>query len=194
MGGISICLWPNICLLLSGNFSDSLSAPCTILIYACSSVIDDERLVRWFVSKGADGPDACAPLNGLSPIMAACQSAPLQTIQFLHAHGGTLSECLHYAAESRCEDRLAVMEYLLDEGADVHAIHWSSHKPSYDRWIFFGLGTPLHHAAKSGFADRVELLLRRGSDAGVLDSNGKTALEVARERGFPKIVTILTNL
>lgn len=46
--------------------------------------------------------------------------------------------------------------------------------------IFQDLGkSPLHAAAKAGQATQVELLIVNGADPSALDSNGKTAAEIA---------------
>ena len=47
-------------------------------------------------------------------------------------------------------------------------------------FIFQDLGnSPLHAAAKAGQATQVELLIVNGADPSALDSNGKTAAEIA---------------
>ncbi|XP_065054420.1 ARF GTPase-activating protein GIT2-like [Rhopilema esculentum] len=47
--------------------------------------------------------------------------------------------------------------------------------------------SPLHAAAKAGQATQVELLIVNGADPSALDSNGKTAAEVAMEEGHTEI-------
>ena len=111
-----------------------------------------------------------------------------------YEHGASLQDVLHYAAESKRPDRLPVMVFLLDRGADSNAIKWEHDEQAYQLWSRFGLGTPLHHAVMSGHIDRVQLLLDRGADAGILDSNGDTALQIAQEKGKADIVALLAGL
>lgn len=56
------------------------------------------------------------------------------------------------------------------------------------------LGTELHYAAKNRFVDRVELLLRRGADPKVLDSTGKTALDLAHSYDQGEVIRVLSKL
>jgi len=100
-------------------------------------------------------------------------------------------DVLQSAAESPAEGRLQVMEFLLDAGADIDAVKWKHHEESYTSFEALGLGTALHYAAKNGYAYRVELLLRRGANADVLDSTGKTALDLARAYGRDNTATLL---
>ena len=51
-------------------------------------------------------------------------------------------------------------------------------------------GTPLHHAAKEGRADQVELLLDFGSDATARDWFGKTPVHYAAQEGHDKAVRV----
>jgi len=98
---------------------------------------------------------------------------------------------LQSAAESPAEGRLQVMEFLLDGGADIDAVKWKHHEESYTSFEASELGIALHCAAKSGYAYRVELLLRRGAKADVLDSMGKTALNLPY--GRDNTATLLIN-
>ena len=139
----------------------------------------NERLVRWFLASGAS-PNTRAPRLARTPVMSAGVYAPLPIVQLLYAHGASLLDVLQSAAESPIEGRLQVMEFLLDNGADIDAVKWKHHEESYRNFEALELGTALHYAAKNGYADRVELLLQRGANADVLDSTGKTALDLAR--------------
>ena len=109
-------------------------------------------------------------------------------------HGASLRNVLHYAAESKRPDRLPVMLYLLDRGADLNAIKWQHDAQAYNLWSRFGLGTPLHHAVMSGYIDRVRLLLDHGADTTMMDSNGDTALQLAQEKGRADIVSLLAEM
>jgi len=55
------------------------------------------------------------------------------------------------------------------------------------------LGTALHYAVRRGYADRVEMLLKRGARPDVVDSTGFTALDCARMNGYEDMAIILSN-
>ncbi len=158
-----------------------------------SHVVKNERLVRWFLSHGAS-PDAPAINPAFTPVMSAARYAPLSIVKLIYAHGASHHDVLQTAAESAAEGRLEVMEFLLDDGADINAVKWEHDHESFTSFGLLELGTALHYAAKSGYADKVELLLRRGARAEVLDSTGKTALDLARAYGQDNTVKILSSL
>jgi ankyrin repeat protein len=56
-----------------------------------------------------------------------------------------------------------VLRILIEAGADVNVC---------GKW-----GTPLHHAARNGFHENVEVLLAAGADPFAIDSDGRTPLE-----------------
>jgi len=69
---------------------------------------------------------------------------------------------------------------LLDAGADPNARSESG-------------GTPLHTTAFTGDRTSMELLLERGGDASIKNVEGKTAAEIARERGHPEMARFLED-
>ena len=90
----------------------------------------------------------------------------------LNAEGG---KELHDAARM---GRSAVVQFLLDNGADVNAFNENRE-------------TPLHDAAKAGQKTMVELLLARGANVNAKDKEGDTALHDATKRGFKTVVEVL---
>lgn len=54
-----------------------------------------------------------------------------------------------------------------------------------------GSRTPLHQAAISGHADIVKLLVAQGAELNRKDEDGKTALDLAKEFGYPSVVEVL---
>ena len=157
-----------------------------------SYVITNEHLVHWFLSHGAS-PDAAAPQNARTPVASACAKAPLEIVRLFYAYDASHLDVLQSAAESPVEGRLDVMRFLLDGGANIDAVKWEHNEEAYMTWTLFGLGTALHYAAKGGYADRVELLLKRGAKVDVMDSNGETPLEVARRNGRDDVIALLTD-
>ncbi|KAF3637497.1 putative E3 ubiquitin-protein ligase XBAT35 [Capsicum annuum] len=72
---------------------------------------------------------------------------------------------------------LNVAKTLLELGANVNA-----YRPGY------GAGTALHHAAKRGLDDNVQLLLSYGANPLIKNDGCQTPLEVARAKGFSNVV------
>jgi ankyrin repeat protein len=59
--------------------------------------------------------------------------------------------------------------------------------------IFDGGMTPLHRVARGGRAAIVKWLLDAGADPASKDANGKTAIEVAREKNHEQVVAAIEN-
>lgn len=83
---------------------------------------------------------------------------------------------------------------LLDAGADVAGPSWSplSMQP-HPKGSFGFAGHALHEAAQKGHTEVVRLLCARGADVSARDHEGKTASELAIERGHSEIVQILQS-
>lgn len=83
------------------------------------------------------------------------------------------------SADISSHDRLAVVDKLLDGGADVAAQNLKGH-------------TPLHIAADVGNADAASALLaRRGVDVNAIDGGGNTPLHFAAEMGHSAVAEVL---
>ena len=76
------------------------------------------------------------------------------------------------------EDIKAVKQHLAD-GADVNA-----------KDKFYG-GTSLHHAAKAGQKEIIELLIANGADVNAKDNFGSTPLEFAIRTDHPETADLL---
>lgn len=73
-----------------------------------------------------------------------------------------------------------VVELLLEKGEDVNA-----------REAIYGR-TALMFAAANGSKETIKALLEKGADATIATTEGKTALDVARENGRSKVVELLS--
>jgi hypothetical protein len=85
-----------------------------------------------------------------------------------------------------------VVRILLDAGANPAGESWSpfSDMPRPKGGLAF-CNNAIHAAANKGHAEVVKLLCSRGADWRARDNKGKTALDIARERGDTEIVNFL---
>src|SRR5438270_186985 len=82
--------------------------------------------------------------------------------------------------DTEAVERLLDRDHDLVEGADPNAKSASG-------------GTPLHTAAFTGDGAILDLLLARGADASIKNAQGKTAADIARERGHPGMARVLED-
>jgi ankyrin repeat protein len=86
---------------------------------------------------------------------------------------------LHSAVATDAGARdIGIVRELLDAGAPINARSGAG-------------GTPLHTAAYTGDREVVELLLARGADARVANNDGKSPIDLARERGHAKLAEVM---
>ncbi|KAL1983719.1 hypothetical protein VTN96DRAFT_9975 [Rasamsonia emersonii] len=129
---------------------------------------DDESLLQWFLSQGADpnlaGPDPPVPNSG-GALEAAAQCASTAIVDMLLAQGAKLenSLVLHRALMRSSSDRIAMMDHLVRRGADVN-------KYGYHPLLHHG-GTP-HMAAILGEIEEAQWLLDHGADPAIADEMG----------------------
>jgi ankyrin repeat protein len=144
-----------------------------------------EDVVELLVSRGAD-VNATAG-NGMTPLMAAATVSKTGAelllskgadVRARSADGATaLLRCLMGNLEG--QDRLDVAELLLAGGAEVND-------------ALPGGTTVLMIAAGTGELEMVRLLVSKGADVGaVRERDGKTALDLATEKGHAQVVEFL---
>lgn len=126
----------------------------------------------------------------------AVQSAPFDVITTLFAHGGLIhkGQLLHYAAGRKLPDRLKVVAYLFDKGAPINDVMYQHDVPSTNLQGPFGLGTPLHAAARAGNLDVIRFLLEKGADLNMVDSCGETVLQGAEFYKHQGVVVFLRRI
>ncbi|KAK9724301.1 hypothetical protein RND81_05G062100 [Saponaria officinalis] len=111
----------------------------------------------------------------------------VDSIKSLHAEGAGLeykdregktpliAACLNPALHG-------VVKLLIELGANVNA-----YRPGRNG------GTPLHHAAKRGLENTVNVLLSHGANALLLNDDCQTALDIARAKGLTNIVRTIES-
>ncbi|XP_014209663.1 uncharacterized protein LOC106640224 [Copidosoma floridanum] len=131
-------------------------------------------LVDMLLKKGAK-PMAMSSSN-LTPLHLAVRSGHLQTVDVFFRHGINVASnpLLHVAIEFGFKD---LSYYLIEHNADVHA-------------QIMNVG-PLYVAAAVGQIEIVELLLAKGVEIDVKDTEGFTPLLAAVDKGHKDIVELL---
>jgi ankyrin repeat protein len=141
------------------------------------------------VSEHGDYPNVRDPYTGTPLVILAISWAPISTIEQLLDAGADVNvdvedgfPAVLNAVMSQRDDRIEVVEVLVDHGADLD-------RRGVNGW------TPLHAAASTNDAELVSVLLRLGADAtartGIDDD--ATPLEEARRAGATAAVRLLTK-
>ena len=144
----------------------------------------DMEAIRTFLDNGFDlgvGNEI-----GYTALMGAARGASIDVLRLLLSCGGHATQtdkhgrsALHWAvAQSGDSSQAACVHVLIDAGADINA---------GDE----GGITPLMNAACFGCADAVRELLQRGADPQLRDNKGRTAKDLASERGHSDVAALL---
>jgi ankyrin repeat protein len=147
-------------------------------------------LVRWFLDNGAN---PCLTWSRSSRRLvldtgylleyAACISS-ISTIDLLIEHGARIDKSFALHAAASKENNIAMMEHLIELGADVNEYQYS---PYYS----FG-GPPLRRAIRSGCVENIRFLLDKGADPLFRDTDRQlTPLEEAEVSAGPEIRELL---
>ncbi|KAI8982218.1 ankyrin repeat-containing domain protein, partial [Mycotypha africana] len=91
------------------------------------------------------------------------------------------------------ENHIAVVQYLIDRGADVNAQKWSKkHSVDKSQAVAGATGsTALHVACANGCTKIVDLLLRNGAKTNVRDKYSSRPVDVAAAKNHTEIVRLL---
>jgi len=123
-------------------------------------------------------------VNGNTALMMAAFKRDGDTVRALLDKGAKVNQpgwtALHYAAAS---GDAAIAQLLIERGAQVNAL---SPRPS-------GAVTPLMMAAREGQDGIVRLLLAKGANAGVKNTEGFTAAQLAKQAGHDKLAGLLSG-
>ncbi|KAG6849023.1 hypothetical protein H0H93_011936 [Arthromyces matolae] len=143
-------------------------------------------VIQWALDHGAD-PNKNRDGLYYSPLECAVSRNSLENAKLLISGGARVkgSHALVIAAQSGLT---AMISLLLASGAGINEI--PPNKYNISLWQ----GTPLHEAAKEGHLEAVQLLLHHGADPRLKDTDGKTALELARASDHVSVVETLEAL
>ncbi|KAK4895285.1 hypothetical protein LTR27_006628 [Elasticomyces elasticus] len=163
---------------------------------ALAFATDHVDLCCWFLAHGAD-PNAGCVLD-MTPLSAAVQYGPLDVINLLFDHGGSIErgELLHYAIWRDLDDRLEIVDLLIRKGAPINMLTYQNRPDCWEQRKFFGLGTPLHDAAAMGDENVVRLLLNEGADVSTStrDSLGLLPYQRAERKGHKVVADLLQSV
>ncbi|RMZ33130.1 hypothetical protein D0859_02713 [Hortaea werneckii] len=133
----------------------------------------DRGMVQWFLQNGAN-PNARCNLD-LTPLSVVVEVGQFE----VGVDEYDPDSFIHHAVRREAPDCAQVVEYILGQGADVNEVMYQHDIKSYLQQEAFGLGTPLHEAAKLGKLDVIELLGRYHANPLIEDSLGMTPIQVA---------------
>ncbi len=141
------------------------------------------NIVQFLVDKGAD--INIKSNQGFTPLYVAAHNGHLNIVQFLVDKGANIniksnkgSTPLFVAAHN---GHLNIVQFLVDNDADINI------RTPDDR-------TPLYVAAHNGHLNIVQFLVDRGAITTFINNtNGKTALDIAREQNHTDIIRLLEH-
>jgi ankyrin repeat protein len=152
-----------------------------------AAAVGDARRARELLDADPSLVSAYAP-DGFHPLGLAAFFRHPDVLRLLIERGADVAAparnrlavtALHSAVATDAADvDVSVVEALLRAGAPVNAPHQ-------------GGGTPLHTVAFTGNAEVARMLLERGADPMARTDDGKTAIDIARERGHATLAEML---
>jgi ankyrin repeat protein len=152
-----------------------------------AAAVGDVARVRALVDADPSLASAYAP-DGFHPLGLAAFFRHPEVLRLLIERGADVAAparnklavtALHSAvATDAANVDLSMIKALLDAGAPVNVPHQ-------------GGGTPLHTVAFTGNAEVARMLLERGADPMARTDEGKTAVDIARERGHTALAEVL---
>ena len=176
----------------SGNFKYAFTALCEAVAAAGREIATSTADFRAAVRELADLPPPTQEEADRD------RKTALEIIRILIAAGADPNMTTYSRTPvslAACNKDFEVVKLLLDAGASPSGECWSPFsklpKPKGKLAFFWNA---IHEAAHKGSADIVKLLVERGADPGALDHEGKTALQIARERGHPDAVNYLETV
>lgn len=128
---------------------------------------------------------------------SAAMNGNVGLVKFALDHGASIDSVVngYMPLQLACisENHIAVVQYLIDRGADVNAQRWSKkHVADKSQAVAGATGsTALHVACANGCTKVVDLLLRNGAKINVRDKYGSRPIDVAAAKNHTEIVKLL---
>ncbi|KAI8974329.1 ankyrin repeat-containing domain protein [Pilobolus umbonatus] len=127
----------------------------------------------------------------------AAKNGNVGLVKFALDHGAAIDSVVngYLPLQLACmnDNHIAVVQYLIDRGADVNAQRWSKkHSADKSQAVPGAIGsTALHMACAHGCIKIVDLLLRNGAKIHVKDKYGSKAVDLASAKNHVEIVKLL---
>jgi len=141
------------------------------------------EIVKFLVDRGAD--INIKSNDDTSPLYAAAMNGHLEIVKFLVDRGADINIKKNYDTSplyaAAYKGHLEIVEFLVNRGADINI------RRNNDT-------TPLYIAAYKGYFKIVQFLVDNNANTKFLNStNGKTALDIAREQKHTDIIRLLEH-
>lgn len=118
----------------------------------------------------------------LTPLRHATSNGNTEVVRFLINQGAAIdakADDNATALTAACaKGHIEIVTLLLEKGADINVQDEDG-------------DTPLMNACLQGRVEIVSYLLEKGANKKIKDKKGKTAIDIADEKGYPKIVKLL---
>lgn len=180
--------------LLGYASSDNRSIVVLTLTYR--RLIHKEECVRGLLELGAN-PKAMYTDDSYDIPHLAGKAASPAVIQLLREYGVDFKEtnALQEATHREGDLQIDTMTYLLDDiGFPINKLTFPYQWEFSCRWVGCCCGTALHCAVETGNMDKVEFLVGMGADPSVKNEDGKSPLELAKEKGFADAVQVFEEI
>ena len=140
-----------------------------------------EAMTAYLISQGADPNPKFGSAS--ESLLGRASALPSAWIVTLLLNGGAKIEGSHALRRAAEKGNVAAAEALLEKGADVNEMFMLKEgKGSAVKEVEWG--TALHFAAERGQNAFAEWLSRKGADRNIKNWEGKTAKDVANEKGI----------
>ncbi|KAL3428744.1 ankyrin repeat-containing domain protein [Aspergillus tetrazonus] len=142
--------------------------------------------VRFCLEHGADLNTSLVKEH-LSALACAVHTGNIELVDLLLAHGARLKGSNAIVRVAINED-LEMVEYLLSRGADINKI---GIKGPSGAEAYSDMESPLHQAAVEGYTEMALFLIEAGADVYLKDLLGRTAEDLALEKGHMETLDAL---
>jgi ankyrin repeat protein len=116
-----------------------------------------------------------------TPLSLVINDSNFNMIELLIKHGADLNNVIYAPPlyEIVKTGRIDLVQLMLEHNAHPNEVNKYNNK------------TPLHKAAKRGYKEIAELLLKEGADKTIKDKENKTPADIAREKGYEELASII---